>query len=40
LRHVSATFAPASISLRIQTICSSLNFDFFMQSSLVQKLYY
>ncbi|WP_225578382.1 hypothetical protein, partial [Rhodanobacter sp. 7MK24] len=36
----SATFAPASTSLRIRTICSSLNFDFFMQSSLVGKLYF
>src|SRR5690348_6601474 len=34
LRQVSPTFAPASTSLRIRTICSSLNFDFFMQSSL------
>lgn len=33
LRHVSPTFAPASTSLRIRTIYSSLNFDFFMQSS-------
>jgi hypothetical protein len=33
LRQVSATFAPASTSFRIRTIYSSLNFDFFMQSS-------
>src|SRR5690348_15443812 len=33
LRQVSPTFAPASTSFRIRTICSSLNFDFSMQSS-------
>jgi hypothetical protein len=38
-RHVSVTLAPASTSLRIRTIWSSLNFDFFMHSSLVGKLY-
>jgi len=30
LRHVSATFAPASTSLGMRTICSSLTFDFVM----------
>lgn len=29
-----ADFEPLSTSLRIRTICSSVNFDFFMQSSL------
>ncbi len=40
LRHVSATFAPASTSLRIRTIRSSLNFDLFVQRPSVGKLYF
>jgi hypothetical protein len=33
LRQVSTTFAPASTSLRMRAICSSVKRDFFMQSS-------
>src|SRR5208282_5754770 len=39
LRHRSATFAPASPSLMIDMIFSSLNFDFFTRALLCGKLY-
>lgn len=34
-RHVSVTFAPASISFRIRTICASVNFNVFTRGAFV-----
>jgi hypothetical protein len=39
-QHGSATFAPASIFLRIRSIGSSLNLNFCMQSACGGKLYF